>query len=159
MGGKGSSRWGNYQRREATENCLILDTGFILPLIKEFRSGSLILKNRKTEEALQVNFIISIRKFIKKSCFSISFVRFPKNEFVEILHLETTMIGPKRKRYWFLCPGSLAEEPCGHRVKKLFLRPDSNKFLCRFCADLTYVSSQQSYYRNRFNKLFNSFCH
>jgi hypothetical protein len=47
-------------------------------------------------------------------------------------------------RWWFLCPLSANEVPCGRRVGKLYLPPGARYFGCRHCHRLTYRSCQES---------------
>lgn len=44
-------------------------------------------------------------------------------------------------RWWFLCPFRSGNEPCGRRVRKLYL--SGRYFACRHCHDLTYKSRQE----------------
>ena len=53
--------------------------------------------------------------------------------------LVTTRLHSGGKRYWFSCPN------CRQRVGRLHLPRGANRFLCRNCYDLTYVSCQESY--------------
>ena len=46
-------------------------------------------------------------------------------------------------RYWFRCPVERDGNPCGRRVKKLYLPPGEQLFGCRYCHDLTYRSCQE----------------
>jgi len=46
-------------------------------------------------------------------------------------------------RYWFTCPVERGGKPCGSRVRRLYLPPDTQVFGCRLCYDLTYRSCRE----------------
>ena len=46
-------------------------------------------------------------------------------------------------RWWFICPGVVAERCCGCRVRKLYLAPGQKSFACRRCSDLCYTSQRE----------------
>jgi hypothetical protein len=47
-------------------------------------------------------------------------------------------------RWWFICPGVVAERCCGCRVRKLYLAPGQKSFACRRCSDLCYTSQREN---------------
>ena len=47
------------------------------------------------------------------------------------------------RRWWFICPLSRNEKPCGRRVGKLYLPNGSVYFGCRHCHNLTYQSTRE----------------
>lgn len=53
------------------------------------------------------------------------------------------------RRWWFTCPLRVDGTPCGRRVRKLYLPPESRYFGCRHCHRLTYRSCQQAHKQER----------
>lgn len=45
-------------------------------------------------------------------------------------------------RWWFVCPLGIDGRACGRRSAKLLLPPAGTHFGCRFCHQLTYVSTR-----------------
>ena len=59
------------------------------------------------------------------------------------IQLTTTPCNFGGKRYWFICPLVVDGVPCGRRVAKLYLPPNSKYFGGRHCYNLTYRSCQE----------------
>jgi hypothetical protein len=47
------------------------------------------------------------------------------------------------RRWWFTCPGERDGEPCGRRVRVLYMLPGDQQPGCRLCLRLTYASRQR----------------
>jgi hypothetical protein len=151
MGGLGSTRWGQHQRKRTAEECLILDLRQLLRELRRLRQdrlkGTITWANRHDPEA-------------PASCaFTLQMVE--QGEAWLELHYEagsTPVVcrialicvsafgGRHQGHQWLgICP----RESCGRRVRKVFCRPDVPSFRCAICHDLTYVSRQTAHWHDR----------
>jgi len=144
MGGDGSGRWGDHERKCTVEECLTLD------LVEFERQGAF---NQPGEEVCgiitwmmpgQVDALAAIN-FTMKRCDDEMELRLdyrlgederPKTMWITI---QTVRHRDRGLRYYGTCP------KCTRRVRKLHVPPGGEKFLCRICHKLTYESSQAAH--------------
>jgi hypothetical protein len=151
MGGLGSTRWGQHQRKRTAEECLILDLRLLLRERRRLRQDR--LEGTITWEHWD-------RPDAPASCGFILQMVAPHETWLE-LHYDVgqepigcriTLIGRPafggrhNACQWFgVCPG----ESCGRRVRKVFCRPDVPVFRCARCHDLSYRSRQTAHSDDR----------
>jgi hypothetical protein len=84
--------------------------------------------------------------------------QFPDGEEVQIpVRLQSTPTPFNGKRWWFTCPLASNGISCNRRIGKLYLPPKARYFGCRECHELTYRSSQQAHYGERWGSRINRF--
>ena len=152
MGGSGSTRWNNHNKKTTTEECWTLDVlRFSLhkpvsyPLCGSL--GAIRIKDRRT---LQVRYSLAEEEHTPVLNLSYSTTTgrgLPRRECKERVQLLTTEPNFGEVRWWFSCPFRVddGEQQCGRRVGKLYLPAGKHCFGCRKCHDLTYKSSQESH--------------
>ena len=149
MGGSGSGRWNDHEKRRTVEKSWTLDVSG-LPL-----RGPLSYPLSGTLEAIK---IVGDRKVLRVRYTLVEEDDGPiltltyapergssERAFEECLRLLTTKANFGGVRWWFACPFTVGGERCNRRVAKLYLPPEARKFGCRRCHDLTYESSQESH--------------
>ena len=144
MGGFGSGRhW--FSKKTTVEECLTLD---INKLVKDgllHRSWGELRWYRGREETASVSYILKDIGFKEgQSAYILTLhsplMRKDQKTFVTgDIPLLTTQLYSGGTRYWFSCPD------CRERVGRLHLPHGANRFLCRSCYDLTYMSCQESH--------------
>ncbi|WP_060667133.1 hypothetical protein [Bacillus sp. CHD6a] len=131
MGGSGSGLYGNggWIGRDTVESKLCLDIRVLKPGLDS--GNTLIFKWRYREK----RFSPPVERELKIATHS-TYLLFqtPSDEYTVGLSWTNCNYGGKRP--WFVCTG------CGKRRGKLFFKKE--KFLCRECHDLTYISCQVS---------------
>ncbi|MEM6529860.1 MAG: hypothetical protein AAF653_16290 [Chloroflexota bacterium] len=142
MGGYGSSRWKNHQKKRTVESCFTLDVQtFIRDVVghdaftsRETMRGSIIWRyTHGGERATSVRYVLqwgddlpTIRlKYHRAGIWNVDVIAFARIQ-----------PGFGGVRYYFRCPG------CGRRVSTLHFFAGEN-FRCRKCHNLTYARTQQ----------------
>ena len=150
MGGSGSSRWGNYQRKVTVEQCHTLDITELLHrgLFNQPKctanvsyQTTRVIGEKTFDVMIEANTSTPDRLFIRLK-YSIQGTDGPL-ETVEFIPLEYTEPHYGGVRFWFICPLSVDGQSFGRRVSKLFLPPEQRYFGCRHCYNLTYRKAQQ----------------
>ena len=149
MGGSGSGRWDNHEKRRTVEESWTLDVGG-LPLggpLSYPLTGTLkavrIVGDRKV---LRVRYALVEEDDGPLLTLAYALARSSsEREFEERLGLLTTKASFGGVRWWFSCPFTIEGKRCDRRVAKLHLPPEGRKFGCRGCHDLAYESSQESH--------------
>ena len=150
MGGYGSGRWAWHTKKTTVEECEALDISGL------YREGLLGWDRRWwgswqwTYTSGQKNTIgLEIDTTDRTSPWVRLFYKITSgwNEGRDLdykVRLQTTRPHFGGWRWWFTCPLVVGGQPCGRRVRKLYLPPGGVYFGCRHCYDLTYRSSQES---------------
>ena len=150
MGGSGSTRWNNHNKKTTTEECWTLDV-LRLSLNKSVSyplCGSLGAIRIKDRSTLQVHYSLSEEDGpVLNLSYSTTGRGLPRRECEQRVQLLTTEPNFGKLRWWFSCPFRVddGEQQCGRRVGKLYLPAGKHCFGCRKCHDLTYKSSQESH--------------
>ena len=149
MGGKGSSRWQGYAKKETVEICRILNANSLMRtfVLQEgiHRSGRFVWRNARTGEQTA-----SIDYEVDTTDMALPWVRL-RYTFTEQhaemdyrIRLQTTQPRWGGLRWWFTCHLLINGTVCRRRVGKLYLPPGKRYFACRHCHALTYMSCQTS---------------
>ena len=135
------------------EECLIIEVGelinasFTLP---ERRAGRLTWYCASSREQLaSAAFAIDpgqAGEFGIRLTFTAEADASPTSQFIG---LEITQPYFGGSRYWFICPGADEKRGCGLRARMLYLPIGEDRFACRACHDLTYVSRRASHRYDR----------
>ena len=138
MGGFGSGRWADVVNRKIpVEMCRCLSIKQLreADFLHDGRSGEITWVNSVGVEIGRIDFVISGDKdgvlHLKHS-----------GQVIDIIQTPCNYGG---FRYWFLCPG-------GCRAMKLYLPPKAERFGCRKCYDLSWLSMQENHKRDRIAK-------
>ena len=144
MGGLGSGRH-RFSKKTTVEECLTLDINKLMRHDLLNRSWGEVRWYRGGEETACVNYTLKDIGFKEREPTYVLTLRpslFRRGRWIPVtqdIPLLTTELHSGGRRYWFSCP------ECGHRVGKLHLPHEADRFLCRNCYDLTYLSCQESY--------------
>lgn len=154
MGGLGSGRWGEYQKKLTVDQCRILN-------MSVFKNGGILRANMYRHAELQafyvglrqettsIDFLINTRDMACPSI-QLGYTLLRYQEYMRYhVALTTDLLYSGGLRWYFECPISVNGIPCGRRVTKLFLPPGQRYFACRICNALTYKSCQQSHVYDR----------
>ncbi len=160
MGGSGSTRWQNYERRLAVEDCFcasITDL-FRYPLPTD-KLGQIDWTIRKTGGILAFMFYqfdetdLTNQRIWTSVNRKIDGEMRSAEQWIGLEWTECNQFGGVR--LWFRCPSPNGK--CGNRrCGKLYLAPDGLTLACRECHDLTYESCQESHKYDRLNSLIDS---
>jgi hypothetical protein len=149
VGGSGSGRWNDCEKRCTVEKSWTLDiAGLPLhgPLLYPLTGTLKAIRIVGDRKVLRVRYalledhdgpILNLTYTPELSCF--------EGDLEERLRLLTTKANFGGVRWWLACPFTLEGKRCDRRVAKLYLPPEGHKFGCRTCHNLTYESSQQSH--------------
>jgi transposase-like protein len=147
MGGYGSTRWNYHRTKTTTAECLSFDIrGLPLAEYMEAEQGhSREYYWTRTRDSKRVgNMVISYRPKLSSIMFSYDIVtdssRQPVKEIITVSKIPARYGG---FQYFIHCPH------CQKRRRVLYKPPQSNRFLCRECHNLTYVSSQEAHKDDR----------
>jgi hypothetical protein len=150
MGGKGSSKWGTYERKRTVEQCYTIDITYYLHY-GAFNYQSCegyqrhVLPTYPDENYFDINFKFDT-KSDEHSVMQLTYTLPASKDKVEVeqgIKLITSTPHYGGIRWWFECPLVIDGKHCGRRVGKLYLPPGAKYFGCRHCYDLTYRSSQR----------------
>ncbi len=149
MGGSGSGRWRDHEKRRTVEESWTLDVAG-LPLrgpLSYPLGGTLeAIKTVGHRKVLRVRYALVEEDEGPVLTLTYTLERgFSHRTFEERLRLLTTKANFGGVRWWFACSFGVEGERCNRRVAKLYLPPEGRKFGCRICHDLTYESSQESH--------------
>lgn len=143
VGGPGSGRWGDYQKREIVEYSLMLDIDALvragLDPSSEACSGSISLQSSGGgPEGISLDYWLApnFGQPLLTVCCAVG-GNWPN----AILRLQRTRPHFGGVRWWFTCP-SPSGRWCNRRVGKLYLPPGAVYFGCRQCHGLTYWTAQ-----------------
>lgn len=151
MGGMGSGRHFRWDAKPALDELRALDINRMVKLgaVKDgvFESGSWKWMDSRTNE---------VKSIISYQCYTVN----PNHSYLKLTYVMTE--SKKRMeyevplvrttppyggvRFWFLCPAT------GKRVSKLFLSPDSSRFLSRHAFRLYYESQMKGKIDRAINK-------
>lgn len=137
MGGPGSSRWNDHEKRRTAEDCIYLDVchlvreGAISPHHTHTSRVQWSLRGRQVAEAL-----LHTKTRATMGHVVLLYTAYG-TEVQDIIRLATTRPYFGGVRWWFTCPG------CNRRVGRLYLPPHEQHFRCRCCYGLAYASAQQ----------------
>jgi len=148
MGGPGSGRWLTHSKAVTVEDCLNLDTGLWkrdgILWSADSRAGSLYWTSEGSKEpAATIGY--EVKDLDNYSpCVRLFYTIVPSNERMDYrVALCRTYPYFGGVRWWFICPLVINDQPCNHRVRKLYIPPGSRYFGCRHCHRLTYRSVQE----------------
>jgi hypothetical protein len=149
MGGEGSGRWNDYEKRRTVEDAWTLDItalslrGFLSYPLADTVRAIRIMGNRNV---LPIRY--SLMKDDEGPVLNLTYAigqNFLEPDSTERVGLLTTEPARGGVRWWFACPLTIEGERCRRRVAKLYLPPGERRFGCRQCHELTYESSQESH--------------
>ena len=153
MGGSGSGRWRDHEKRRTVEQSWALDVAG-LPLRTPLSyplSGTLeAIRITGGRRVLRVRYALVEED--GRPMLTLTYIpdrRSSARAVEERLGLHTTKANFGGVRWWFACPLGVEGERCNRRVAKLYLPPQGREFGCRKCHDLTYESSQESHTYDR----------
>ena len=146
MGGPGSGRWPvDYTRRSIVESCVDLSItdmtrkGVLLRQIEI--GGSLDWTDKETQK---VDFTIKFQVIWHSADGALLRLAYKLPDTAEMVRYSIQVASTQPHwggaRFWFLCPISGTEGPCGRRAGKLYLPPQCKYFGCRLCYQLSYRS-------------------
>jgi hypothetical protein len=153
MGGEGSGRWNDYEKRRTVEQSWTLDIATLslrgslsYPLTGTSRAirimgNTNVLPVRYALEEDDEGPVLNLTYTLWRSLIE-TFLELDSHERVRLLTTEPARGGV---RWWFACPFTIEGERCERRVAKLYLPPGEDRFGCRQCHDLAYESSQESH--------------
>lgn len=144
MGGDGSGRWGDHERKYTVEECLTLD------LVELERQGTF---NQTSEEVCgiitwivtdqggtlaAINF--TLKRWDDEMELRLDY-RMAEDDRPVTMWVNIQPVAHRNRgfRYYGTCP------KCTRRVRKLYVPPGGERFLCRVCHKLTYESSQTAH--------------
>jgi len=155
MGGYGSGRWNGYPKKYTVEDSLTLDlarlykTGWIDSNLLKQRvtaSGSLSWINSRTK-AQTASIGVRIDTTTDNPHLRLIYVTKLDGQVIantdEMVRLSYTSLNYGNRRVWLHCP------ECDARTRTLHNPPNSSRFLCRDCHDLTYTSVQTAHHDDR----------
>lgn len=155
MGGYGSGRWNGYPKKYTVEQSRTIDiahlhkTGWLeRDTLKQhvIGSGNLSWFNTRTNEKT-ANIDIRIDTSGDNPHMRLLYITKRDGQVIantdEMVRISYTPLHYGSKRVWFHCP------TCGTRTRTLHQPPDSIRFLCRACHDLTYASAQTAHKDDR----------
>lgn len=145
MGGYGSGRRWSYCAKRTVEDCLTLDVNWMTRegLFDNWwgREGKIAWYDPRQEEpAARIGYEIDNPQQFIRLHYQTGGVRHHDYR----VSLTSSLLPWGGYRKWFICPLNMNGVPCGRRVAKLYLPPESFRFGCRHCHDLTYVSCRTS---------------
>ena len=153
MGGDGSGRWNDHEKRRIVEDTWTLDIGILSlrgSLSSSLTGTARAIRITGNRNALPVRY--SLVEDDDGLALDLTYTRrqsplgaFLEPEYTERVGLLTTEPVRGGVRWWFACPVTSKGERCRRRVAKLHLPPGGQGFGCRQCHDLTYESSQESH--------------
>jgi hypothetical protein len=153
MGGEGSGRWNDHDKRRTVEDAWALEIAAIS------LRGSLSYPLTGTARAIRVTGnrnVLPVRYSLvegdKGPVLDLTYAlgqTFLEPDPTERVGLLATKPARGGVRWWFACPFKVEGELCRRRVANLYLPPGGNGFGCRQCHDLTYESSQESHATDR----------
>ncbi len=149
MGGFGSGRWNQHNKKRIVEDCWMLD-------LADFPLGAptneppcgvfQAVRINGGEFPLPVHYALTEEE--DASFLDITYPRGTRespehvNERIKLLGTRPNYGGA---RWYFSCPFIAEGERCDNRVRILYLPPGERDFGCRKCHDLTYESSQTNH--------------
>lgn len=145
MGGWGSTRWGWHTKKTTVEECRQLDAarwqreGILAP--DRMTAGGWQWSNARTGESEgSIGYLANTDQSlgIVRLRYTVTPPRGDPRDIDYTLPAVTTRPHFGGLQWWFQCPG----RGCGRRVRKVYLPPRGDYFLCRHCHDLAYTSSQ-----------------
>ena len=146
MGGIGSTRWNDSERKLTVEECYSLDINILMKdeFIKHgYRdSDVLVWTNQVTGMELGSCEIQADTTNIDDSWISLTYKTITSEQISQGIYLLVTFPHYGGIRWWFECPD------CEKKAAKLYLAKEPH-FSCRKCANLTYNSCRNS--RSSFN--------
>jgi len=144
MGGDGSGRWGDHERKYTVEECLTLD------FVEFERQGAFNQHGGEVcgilawtvpgrgDTVAGLNF--TLKRWDDEMELRLDY-RLGEDERPTTMWItiQTVRHRARGARYYGTCP------KCTRRVRKLHVPPGGEKFLCRICHKLTYESSQAAH--------------
>jgi len=160
MGGKNSTRWNGYQKKEIVGSCLVLDVNYLR------HAGFIVGINGNSPKSIKVSLFCQRPLFRKQRIerkprislrrnnpVNISEDSYAQKPYQEIKLYQSDMPNGG-KRWFFLCPLTNREDTvCHKRCVKLYQKLWDNVFGCRDCLALTYTSQQKNYIERKIKKL------
>jgi hypothetical protein len=153
MVGSGSGRWNYHEKKRTTENCWALE---VADLPRGTLDGGMLSGVLRVLRLDGVRSVLCVRWALElvgeSPVLALSYRacrRAEGREIIERVRFLTTKPHFGGTRWWFACPLSSEEGPCGQRVGRLYLPPGESRFGCRRCHSLTYKSSQESHRYDR----------
>lgn len=143
-------------KKDTVEDCLSIDVFWLKKYgyFCGYKYGGIKWTYRSGHES-NIGFTVS-------TCNDYKFLRFKytvtkdekKEDYDYVVKIVTTRCNFNGERFWFLCPLTKGNFPCGKRVANLYLPPGRRYFGCRQCYDLSYEKRNKS--KSRFS-LFSKF--
>jgi hypothetical protein len=150
MGGTGSTRWNDSERKLTVEECFSLDINMLV------KDGFIQLGCRDAGVAVWTNQVTGMElgscevqadiTNIDDSWISFTYKTLTSEQISQGIYLLATTPNYGGIRWWFECPR------CGNKVVKLYIAKEPH-FSCRRCANLTYNSCRNSRASFNFGKL------
>jgi hypothetical protein len=143
MGGLGSGRRPQYDKKRTVEESLVISIGRIHNRRRSLESGILSWRWGYGHRS-HVGFITNWLDYIP----SVTLL-YRRRDGMDVESTILLLLTPTRfngRRWWFLCP--LCDRRgimCARRVSKLYLPPRARRFGCRLCHNLTYRSCQEAH--------------
>lgn len=153
MGGPGSGRWHNYEKKLTVEQCYVLDIQHwihkkvLQPWVSRWDTWAFGWKIIP-ELASELNTTDMAHPWMGLLYKSL---RTHKYAYYRI-PLQITQPHYGGYRWWFSCPLTLHGFSCHRRLRTLYLPPGERYFGCRACYNLTYTSCQESHIYDRVYK-------
>lgn len=154
MGGYGSTRWGWHREKYTVENCKSLDIadltakGTLEPgTLSKRGTGSGVIRwywSDNGEESASILFSIDTSSHAPHINLTYKVTSGESQEHIhQRVPISYTPVHFGGKRAWLHCPA------CNRRVRALHCPPNSVRFRCRQCYDLTYASVQSAHSHDR----------
>jgi hypothetical protein len=151
MGGLGSTRWGQHQRKQTVEACLTLDLRILLRERRRLRQARLegtITWDRqnRAEASASCRFLLQIDR-PHEGWLELNYSAGQEPIVCRIPLVRREAFGGRHDGFQWL--GVCSGDHCGRHMRKVFCRPDVPYFRCAVCHDLTYVSRQTAHWDDR----------
>lgn len=154
MGGPGSSRWYEHEKKITTAACRVLDIR-VLTIERTLRENVYTSRRLQgdyidpTKDIARLAYTVNTKNMLAP-WIQLSYTLLRTQEYVEYrVALSTILLCSGGLRWYFQCPLSINGIPCNRRVCILYLPPGARYFACRDCHDLTYKSCQESHVYDR----------
>lgn len=146
MGGRGSGRLYQWDKKDTVESCRRLD-------VRKLNRHGVLKPDCYCNWGWwdkDGNVISDINIYSHEEAVRITYTINPNTDNAEkidyCIPIDYTKCSYGGKRPWFICPG----ENCGKRVAILYL--SDRRFLCRHCQNLTYACQQENDYMRLLTK-------
>ena len=149
MGGYGSTRWNDHNKKYTVEHCLSFDVsilhheGLLREGIHQF--GQLSWFDSFTRECtFSIGYEVNTTNLAHPWIRLFYTIARTGDRVDYKIQLTTTPPNFGGLRWWFICPLSVNSRSCYRRVGKLYLPHYARFYGCRHCYGLTYRSCQES---------------